>query len=84
MGQEILTLDIRGLIVSNHVGSIYVAGILLILEMPSNSVKGTVKQIRLAVGCLFKTHSRHRSLKFLQALGCKRKGKEAALPAAER
>lgn len=43
VGQEILTLDIRGLIVSNHVGSIYVAGILPILEMPSNSVKGTVK-----------------------------------------
>jgi len=43
VGQEILTLDIRGLIVSNHVGSIYVAGILSILEMPSNSVKGTVK-----------------------------------------
>lgn len=37
VGQEILTLDIRGLIVSNHVGSIYVASTLHILEMPSNS-----------------------------------------------
>lgn len=43
VGQEILTLDIRGLIVSNHVGSICVAGILPILEMPSNSAPGTVK-----------------------------------------
>lgn len=37
VGQEILTLDITGLIVSNHVGSIYVASTLRILEMPSNS-----------------------------------------------
>lgn len=43
VGQEILTLDIRGLIVSNRVGSICVAGILPILEMPSNSAPGTVK-----------------------------------------
>lgn len=45
VGQEILTLDIRGLIVSNHVGSIYVASILHILEMPSNSLKGTASRL---------------------------------------